>query len=306
LRAFKKDESLKILLAVDFSHSAAAVSMLTHITWPAETSVHLLTTVPDKLPVMEPSPETQRNLNETVEINRWRDWAAAKLFITQTTADLQAHHLTVEKTEICEGKLAEITPERAMALSVDLIVVGAEDIAKTGEIWPNSTTYNLAQYGQRSVLVVRPSEQVRPLTTILAVDDSPDAWRAVDFICTLCLPDWAKVTVVNVAEEAAHCIVGAAPAGLYPRTVDPWQPESETAEAFVDKVTGHLQGCGVQVRHGMRFGNAADEILSAAHEQDAALIIVGARSQTQASAFGLGGVSQTIIKQAPCSVLVVQ
>jgi len=306
LRTFKKGSSFKILLAVDSSHSAAAVNMLTHISWPAETIVYLLTTVLDQLPLMESSPETQRDLNETVEISRWRDWAAARIFITQTTADLQAHHLDVGKTEICEGRLVEIIQERARALSVDLIVIGAENIDKTSKIWSNSMAHKPTQYGQRSVLVVRPSEQIRPLTTILAVDDSLGAWRAVEFVCTLCLPDWAKVTLVNVTEEKVNCMAGAGPANSYSLAVDPWQPEPDSAEAYVAKITRHLQGCGVQVRHGMRFGNAADEILSAACEQDAALIVIGARSQTRARAFGLGGVSRKIIKQAPCSVLVVQ
>ena len=307
MRATPKNLSLKILLAVDDSpYSAAAVNMLTHISWPAGTSVNLLATVPEQLPLMETRLETLFEVDERVEIKRWRDWAAIQILTTQATAELRAHHLIVETTEICEGQLAEIIPEHAIALSTDLVVIGAKKLSTPNKNWLNSAVYKLASFDRPSVLVVRPSEQIRPLNTILAVDDSSEAWRAVEFVCTLSLPDWAKVTVVSVVEEEEKCLVGAAPAGHYPLAVDAWQTRPGLIEANVVKVARHLQDYGVQVRRLMRFGYPADEILSAAQEQDADLIVVGARSQPMVNAFFWGGVLEKVVNYAPCSVLVVR
>jgi nucleotide-binding universal stress UspA family protein len=50
----------------------------------------------------------------------------------------------------------------------------------------------------------------------------------------------------------------------------------------------------------------ADEILAAAQEQDADLIVVGARGRTRAGPFRMGDVAQKVVKYGSCSVLVVR
>jgi universal stress protein A len=68
----------------------------------------------------------------------------------------------------------------------------------------------------------------------------------------------------------------------------------------------NLRDCGAQVGGGVRIGHPADEILSAARDQEADMIIVGARGRTSATCFRLGGVAQKVVRYAPCSVLVVR
>ena len=53
-------------------------------------------------------------------------------------------------------------------------------------------------------------------------------------------------------------------------------------------------------------GQAATEILAAAWEHDADLIVIGARGRTRAEPFPLGSVAQKIVKYAACSVLLVR
>lgn len=65
-----------------------------------------------------------------------------------------------------------------------------------------------------------------------------------------------------------------------------------------------LCGCGAQVRLAVRFGHQADEILATAQEQDADLIVIGARGRTRAGLFRMGDVAQKVAKYASCSVLV--
>ena len=80
----------------------------------------------------------------------------------------------------------------------------------------------------------------------------------------------------------------------------------DAAEARVDEAVERLRGCGAHVRGAVRLGHPPKEILSVAQEQDADLIVVGARGQTRADLFRLGSVSQKIVKYADCSVLVVR
>ena len=80
----------------------------------------------------------------------------------------------------------------------------------------------------------------------------------------------------------------------------------DAAEARGAEVVERLRGCGAHVQNSIRFGHPAKEILSAAQEHDADLIVVGARGQTREELYRLGGVAQKVVKYADCSVLVVR
>ena len=55
-------------------------------------------------------------------------------------------------------------------------------------------------------------------------------------------------------------------------------------------------------RSAVRFGHPAGEILAAAQEQDADLIVVGARGGTRAGPFRMGDVAQKVVKYASGSL----
>lgn len=283
----------RILLAVDGSpHSAAAVDLLAHITWPVGTVARVLSIVSERLPHMETDLESRHNLDETLEIKRWRDWAVAKIIIREVADELRAHHLIVD-TEICEGHPAETILERAIDLSADLIVVGAKGLHASPEFRLGSTASQIAHCTRDSVLMVRPTPQIRPLPTVIVVDDSPKARQAVTFLCNLSLPDWATVTVAHVVEKEIGI-----PAHIGPRVQVP-QPVDKEASKVVEQLHKH----GAQVQPVLRFGRPAEEILSIAEERQASLIVLGAKDQSRLDHTRLGEVAQKVVREAPCSVL---
>ncbi|MBN2320234.1 MAG: universal stress protein, partial [Acidobacteria bacterium] len=56
----------------------------------------------------------------------------------------------------------------------------------------------------------------------------------------------------------------------------------------------------------LRDGPAAEAILSAAAELPAQLLVVGTQGRTGVSRIALGSVAETVVRAAPCSVLVVR
>jgi nucleotide-binding universal stress UspA family protein len=297
-----------LLVAFDSPTSTAAVELLTHITWPAKTSIHILTGVPGYLPQMEPSGETRSPLEEEVELTRWREWAVAKSLTTQLTTLLRAHNLVVD-TEICEGPLAEVVLEHSTALLANLLIIGT-----TGPGGPEAggmgvVVQKLLDEATCPVLVVRPTVQVRPLSLILAVDDSPAAWRAVEFLRTLTLANWAKVTVLHVIETKAENLAEPSPAERPPPAGRP-PLARQLAFGYPDtcatRVVRYLHNEGVQGRETIRFGQPTVEILGAAGEREAALIVMGAYSRTGSAPCRLGSVVQKVVEEASCSVLVVR
>jgi nucleotide-binding universal stress UspA family protein len=286
----------RILLAVDGSPpSAAAESLLTHITWPAGTSARVLSIVPEHLPHMGTDPGSRDHLDEMLEIKRWRDWAMAKIIVREVTDKLRAHHLIVD-TEICEGHPPDIILGRAIDFSVDLIVVGAKGSHASPEFRLGSTASKVAHCARASVLVVRPTALIRPLPTVIVVDDPPTAWPAIEFLCNLSLPDWAAVTVANVVEKEVSIPAYAGSRAQIPQPADQGTPE----------VVDHLYRHGVRVRWFLRFGCPAEEILAIAEERQATLIVIGAKGRSRADQTRLGDIAQKVVNDAPCSVLTVR
>ena len=58
------------------------------------------------------------------------------------------------------------------------------------------------------------------------------------------------------------------------------------------------------VKTAVREGDAADEILAAAHEFAADLIVVGSRGQTGLARFFAGSIARRVLRGATCSVLI--
>ena len=113
----KSKPEFNIILAVNNSDDAQILTnLLTHIRWPIETVVQKLAFVPDRLPEMDPDPE--RQIDEAVALERWRNWAAAKILSSEMAVKLRAHHLAVT-IEICEGQLPEVAVCRVGASGRD-------------------------------------------------------------------------------------------------------------------------------------------------------------------------------------------
>ena len=74
--------------------------------------------------------------------------------------------------------------------------------------------------------------------------------------------------------------------------------------AFLGQAKHDVISAQTQVRPIIRTGQPAAEIVQIAQEQDAGLLIIGARGQTRAEPFPLGGVAEKLVRFAPCSVLV--
>jgi len=78
------------------------------------------------------------------------------------------------------------------------------------------------------------------------------------------------------------------------------------AEAFLDEQAQVLRDKGRDVQTRVSTGHPAGEIVKAAKELNADLIIVGSHGWTAAKRFMLGSVSDRVLQYAPCSVLIVK
>jgi nucleotide-binding universal stress UspA family protein len=296
-------KGLTILLAVDGSlHSEAAVRFIGGMRWPVGTWAHVLAVVPERWSLLDLGADPQ--VAETLAGLHRIDRAAAESLVANASDELHANGLNVE-TEVREGRPSELILQRIGELPADLTIIGAKGLGAPDEFRLGSTAHKLVHYACRSVLVARPPERAQPLNVILASDGSPEALQAADLLCALAVPRWAEVTVVGVVEITASV----------QRQKDRLDADIPAAvrrvllgavEAHLAAAIERLRSCSVPVRSAVRFGHPAGEILAAAREQKADLIVIGARGRTRAEPFRLGGVAQKVVKYAPCSVMVVR
>jgi nucleotide-binding universal stress UspA family protein len=88
------------------------------------------------------------------------------------------------------------------------------------------------------------------------------------------------------------------------RLVDPTYADA----ADVTRLESVLAGAGVDfsIRHGISDGLAADDVLDAAEESGADLIVIGVRNRTPVGKLVMGSTAQTILLGASCNVLAVK
>jgi len=143
---------------------------------------------------------------------------------------------------------------------------------------------------------------------LLATDGSECAVQVEDLLTQLAFP---AATAIHVVAVAADPFVAA---GRYGDTgLANWQVCQElldTEEAFLCTATSdavrRLSHDGWKVSAAVRIGAVSREILLAAEETGADLILLGTRGRSGMQRLLLGSTAQTVARHASCSVLVVR
>jgi nucleotide-binding universal stress UspA family protein len=156
-----------------------------------------------------------------------------------------------------------------------------------------------------------------PSTTrraILATDGSAHARAATAFAGALAWPAGAVVSVASVVEAPNP---GDLPISHWEeRALADWRmilehghaAAREQALASISEAAGVLRARhpSIGIDEVVRVGEPAAELLALAREADAELVIAGARGRTVLECLLLGSVSEALVTEAPCPVLIVR
>ncbi len=142
---------------------------------------------------------------------------------------------------------------------------------------------------------------------LLATDGSQQALKAARFLGALVDPAAVeRITVIAVirplaAVPFANELEGEQPAGGAEAFALSFRRE---AQAAAERVAAELQGKVPRVDTVVRSGSPADEIIRAADEVEADLIVVGGRGKGAVGAILMGSVAHRVLHHALCPVLV--
>jgi nucleotide-binding universal stress UspA family protein len=199
------------------------------------------------------------------------------------------------------GPIASTIAQQAQRRKADLILMGSRGLSDIKGFLLGSASRRVASMAACSVFVVKePLSTFRRVT--LAVDDSRPSRVAAQFLREQVLSDSATVTILSSAESpvsdlAARHLSASQISALM-------QPVIERMTRLVNSFRGDFIKDGRTATIKAQVGHVIDTIIQHVEADHADLLVVGSRRLTKSERLHLGSVSESLLRHAPCSVLI--
>jgi len=291
----------RILYATDGSSGAIAVGeFLAGLPHAGETHIHILTAV---------DPFDADDTDGEEEGGGALDAARASL------GRFPGHITTATVYAASNGEIAETILDSAAEIGAALIAVGNQGRTGIARLFLGSVAEILFHNAPCPILVVR--RPIGPLREIMVgVDGSEEAQYAAEkFAAVLPPPTACAIRLVRVVKNPPFAVAAAdsVATGSYvvaaQELVDREMPEARRSiDALADEMRagGRETGESFPIEAVVSVGDPATELLRVAEGHAAGLVVVGSRGLSGLERLVRGSVSQRILRQARCSVLVMR
>jgi nucleotide-binding universal stress UspA family protein len=145
-----------------------------------------------------------------------------------------------------------------------------------------------------------------PFKMLIATDGSKYSMKAVDYGLDLAKKlgyDVLGLYVVNLKSLEMYAIGHHDDIGGYENTDNELKYEGKTA---LDYIVAKGANLGINVSKRLERGYPAEEIVKVAGQEDVKMIVLGNIGKTGIEHILMGSVSETVVRQASCPVLVVR
>ena|SRR5688572_13375174 len=210
---------------------------------------------------------------------------------------------TAAEIRIGEGDARNEIMRVADEWDADVVVVGSRGVGRTEAFFLGTVSRDVVRHCTRPVLVVKGRTRTLRLA-VVAVDGSQYALNALRFFARWPRPAGLTVRVVGVVEPLP--LPRTAPAMIRPElhaAVAVAQGERRRAleQAFEEARPPLAGGATTET---LAYGHPAAELLRVAQESAADLIVLGARGLGAVQRVLLGSVSEAVLRDARCAVLI--
>lgn len=210
---------------------------------------------------------------------------------------------TTIQTVLTHGPLAQTIAKYAKRLKADLILMGSRGLSDIQGFLLGSVSRQVVSSAACSVMVVK-QPMSKLLRVALAVDDSKPSRAAARFLRSRILPDTATVTILTSAESpvtdfATRYLSEAQLAELK-------RPVMERATALVNNLRDEFIKEGYPVVTQIQMNHVIDTIVKSVEANHDQLLAIGSRDLTKSERVYLGSVSESLLRHAPCSVLILR
>ncbi|MBI2162004.1 MAG: universal stress protein [Candidatus Rokubacteria bacterium] len=290
---------MRVLLATDGSKDAcAAAEYLKHFPLPGDAAIRVMTVVTLPPSALDVPPVAAFNESLLAEGRRVVGEACALL----------GPRAAVEE-RVVQGNPKEEIVRAAEEWPADLVVVGGRGLGGVRGFLLGSVSQTVARHVHCPVLVVK--GRARALASVLiATDGSDGANEAIRFLLSLPFPPAKKVRVRLLSAVEPTPYPASAPklirAQLKGMIAQLERERRADVEKVLDRAARELKAKVTRLTRSMPTGHPAREIVAAAASCDADLVVVGARGLGGMKRLLLGSVSERVLHDARCPVLIVK
>jgi len=287
-----RDDTMKILCATDGSRAA-----LTAARWVAQLALDSASEV-RILRVLE---------HGEADAEAWEalDEATTALETSAANVTRSTRHGRAVREVLDAAK--EIAGDAKAAGDDVLVAVGDRGHTPIEHLFLGSVAERVVRHAPSAVLVARPVKD-RLDRVIVGVDGTTGSANAIDFLCRLPLPADVRITLVGVVvpldlARSSHFLLP----GMDAQIREAALREREWMTGQLAEAAAKLRAAGRTVDEPLlREGDPPAELLEAAAEVEADLVVTGARGAGRFDRLLLGSVSEKLVRHAPVGVLVVR
>ena len=294
---------MRILIAYDGSAGAEqSLRLADSVDWPADSTLRIAAVIEPTLLFVGapmaggfdiPSPEVDAQIT-----------AYQQEQVTKAARSLRSADRTVEGI-VLRGRPATALIDEATRFGADLVMGGSRGHGTISSLLLGSVSAEVVDHAPCPVLVSRTPSIDR---VIFATDGSVPSAAAETVLSTWPIFERLPIHVVSVADVVEPWHTGIAPT-MYRQVIEAHAKDLAEARAehtrIAEETTARLRALGRQAEAAMRTGDAAAEIIAAAAEVGADLVVIGSRGRTGLASAVLGSVARNVLHGSTASVLVV-
>lgn len=208
-------------------------------------------------------------------------------------------------TAVVRGRPASAIVDEARACLPDLLVCGSRGHGPIASVLMGSVSAEIVDHAPCPVLVARHRGVNR---MVVGVDGSAAASHALAALERWPILRHVPAELVTVAQPVSSWAETMG-SSFYPAWVDTREEREDRRKHMrdiLDRAHDELADAGISASVELREGDPADQLIRAANESDADLIVVGSRGLSTLPRLVLGSVARKVLLHAPQSVLVVR
>jgi nucleotide-binding universal stress UspA family protein len=271
---------MRVLLASDGSTDAdVAVRWLDHLPLPQDREVMVITVVPSRAPGWPGTSDVREGQTamEAMQARRVADDTASRVLRTRSIG------------RVVQGDPGTEIVNSARDWEADLLVLGTRDLGWIEAFFRGSVSRGVVRNAPCPVLVCKGGPR-NVQTVTVALDGSPHARQALGWLAHLPLTTSMKVRLLSVLDHDLSIA----------------SEQRDRLEAELGRAAEVIESLGIAVEATLTTGVPGTRIVEESELHGADLVVVGARGIGGAARLVLGSVSEAVLAQARCPVLVVR
>lgn len=293
---------MRILVALDGSPSSlAARDLVAGLGWPPGTEITLVTAV--DIPIIRAAKGMAAD-GDWITDARAGLRRQAEEALTAMRDPLEGRGWAVDQ-RVVEGRPATAILSAATDLDADLVMVGSRGLGTIRSMLLGSVSAEIVRATDRSVLVARGTTVSRAL---VATDGSDEASALPDVLAAWGILRGREAVAISVAPVDSPAFQLAV--SLYTMGDESIERQREEVlelhRGYAEKLADDLARAGISSSVVVARGDAAHEILAAAAQHGADLIVTGSRGLRGVERWLLGSVARNVVVHAAASVLIIR